>query len=307
MQYAMKRLTATNTTPVTQNVRLTVSSIVVQLEAIGVNHQGLKKWNRTVPMTKAITAYASTIVAPPARKLSPSGSSPLWRRLRNPFHDAERIDEMRIDRHQFGIRMFFAHHLEHNLFSMLADIDQNQVLAGHQVVVKLFELLMFAVDSHEASFPGAKQRGHSDQHRINECRNHMLAEGLHVQEQSDARQSDQKSERGADEPVAYDIQGFEVVAGMDLMPLQARVIAANDVQVEVLDTDRMQIGRHLIGRCDAGREKINAFHGSPGFSRRPMKEFSSPNTLRGTAFYLLPRATIILSVAQALSRWKMRI
>jgi hypothetical protein len=38
-----------------------------------------------------------------------------------------------------------------------------------------------------------------------------------------------------------------------------------------------------------------------------MKEFSSPNTLRGTAFYLLPRATIVLSVAQALSRWKMRI
>ena len=43
MQYAMKRLTAMNTAPVTQNVRFTVSSIVVQLEAIGVNHQGLKK------------------------------------------------------------------------------------------------------------------------------------------------------------------------------------------------------------------------------------------------------------------------
>jgi hypothetical protein len=39
----MKRLIAMNTTPVTQNVMSTVWSIVVQLDAIGVNHQGLKK------------------------------------------------------------------------------------------------------------------------------------------------------------------------------------------------------------------------------------------------------------------------
>jgi hypothetical protein len=39
----MNRFTATNTPPVTQNVRLTVSSMFPQLDAIGVNHQGLKK------------------------------------------------------------------------------------------------------------------------------------------------------------------------------------------------------------------------------------------------------------------------
>jgi len=38
-----ERLMAMNTTPVTQNVMLTVWSIVVQSDAIGVNHQGLKK------------------------------------------------------------------------------------------------------------------------------------------------------------------------------------------------------------------------------------------------------------------------
>ena len=42
----MNRLTATNTTPVTQNVRSTVSSMVPQLDAIGVNHHGLASGNQ---------------------------------------------------------------------------------------------------------------------------------------------------------------------------------------------------------------------------------------------------------------------
>jgi hypothetical protein len=36
-------LTATKTDPVTQNVRLIVSSIVLQLEAIGVKYHGLRR------------------------------------------------------------------------------------------------------------------------------------------------------------------------------------------------------------------------------------------------------------------------
>jgi hypothetical protein len=43
MQYARNRLTATNTIPVTQKVTSTVESTVSQLEAMGVNHQGLRK------------------------------------------------------------------------------------------------------------------------------------------------------------------------------------------------------------------------------------------------------------------------
>ena len=39
----MNRLTATNTTPVTQNVMSMVLSIVPQFDAIGVNHQGLSE------------------------------------------------------------------------------------------------------------------------------------------------------------------------------------------------------------------------------------------------------------------------
>ena len=76
-------------------------------------------------------------------------------------------------------------------------------------------------------------------------------------------QSDHTSERGADEPVAHDVQGFEVIAGVDLMPFEARLVAADDVQVQIPDADFMQIGRHLIGRCNVGSEKINTFHGFP--------------------------------------------
>src|SRR5882724_13622203 len=110
---------------------------------------------------------------------------------------------------------------------MLPDVHQYQVLAGHQVVMKLGKLLVLAVDSHEAAFPGAKQRSRADQERVNEGGNRIVFEGLGVQEQSDALQSDHTSERGADEPVAHDVQGFEVIAGVDLMPLEARVVAAD--------------------------------------------------------------------------------
>src|SRR5260370_31011252 len=107
---------------------------------------------------------------------------------------------------------------------------------------------MLAVDSHEAAFPGAKQRGRSDQDGVNERRHHMNAEGLRVQEQSDPRQTDEKPERGADEPVAQDIQGLEVVAGVDLMPLETRLLEANDMQVEIIDADIMQVAPHPIRR-----------------------------------------------------------
>src|SRR5258708_2611560 len=168
-------------------------------------------------------------LTPPANKLKPGGSNSLCRSLRNSPHIAEGIDEVRIDRHQFGFRMFFAHHLEHGLFSMLPDVDQYQVLAGYQVVVKLGELLMLAVDSHEPPSPGANQCARSDKERKNKRGTRIPPEGFRIKKHPDARQSGHTSERGADEAVAHDIQGFEVITGVDLMPLEARVVAANDV------------------------------------------------------------------------------
>ena len=41
----MNKQTATKTAPVTQNVKIIVSSIIPQLDATGVHHHGLQKWN----------------------------------------------------------------------------------------------------------------------------------------------------------------------------------------------------------------------------------------------------------------------
>ena len=54
----MNRLIATNTMPVTQNVIEIVVSIASQFEAIGVKYQGLRKWNRTEPRARTISAIA---------------------------------------------------------------------------------------------------------------------------------------------------------------------------------------------------------------------------------------------------------
>src|ERR1700736_5314216 len=100
----------------------------------------------------------------------------------------------------------------------------------------------------------------------------MYAKWLEVDQQSNARQSREESQRGADESVANDVQGFEVVAGVDLVLLQPMVVAANDVQVEIPDANGVQIGRHLIGACQGGSEKVDTLHGFPprNFLRRPM-------------------------------------
>jgi hypothetical protein len=41
----MNKHTPTKTAPVTQNVKIIVSSIFPQLDATGVHHHGLQKWN----------------------------------------------------------------------------------------------------------------------------------------------------------------------------------------------------------------------------------------------------------------------
>ena len=62
MAYAMNNETATKTTPVIQNVIISASSMVPQLDASGVNHQGLKKVNTTVITTNSTNIIAKTIV-----------------------------------------------------------------------------------------------------------------------------------------------------------------------------------------------------------------------------------------------------
>ncbi len=61
----MNKLMAMKTIPVTQNVIVTVSSIMPQLEAIGVKYHGLRKWNRSEPTTNKTNAIAKTIAVTP--------------------------------------------------------------------------------------------------------------------------------------------------------------------------------------------------------------------------------------------------
>ena len=58
----MKTLHNTNASPVTTNVKVMVSSIEDQLDAIGVKYHGLRKWNTTVPKTKTSNIIAANIV-----------------------------------------------------------------------------------------------------------------------------------------------------------------------------------------------------------------------------------------------------
>jgi len=133
---------------------------------------------------------------------------------------------------------------------MLADIDQNQVLAGHQgrreTSRASYARCRFPpgrLPKRRTTWPlrpGARKRNVWKPHDRGRASCTKAIRRPPVRSEIRAR---------LDDPVAHDIQGFEVVAGMNLMPLETRVVAANDMQVEILDADLMQIGRHLIGRC----------------------------------------------------------
>jgi hypothetical protein len=49
MQYTMNRQTKINTPPPIQKVKLIVSSIAPQFEAMSVHHHGVNMWNKTEP------------------------------------------------------------------------------------------------------------------------------------------------------------------------------------------------------------------------------------------------------------------
>jgi len=65
----MNKQTATNTAPVTQKVKIIVSSIFPQFDATGVHHHGLQKWNIIDPtMINANIIATNTIISPKISK-----------------------------------------------------------------------------------------------------------------------------------------------------------------------------------------------------------------------------------------------
>src|SRR5215831_9673431 len=127
----MKRFTATNTMPVTTKVMFTVSSIIFQLEAMGVNHQGLRKWNRIVPTTNRTNATASAIPIPLR-----SGSAFRTRPRRSALHDTEWIDEVAVHGRELGFRVPRAHHPGDACLLRPRDIDEDQIAARFKVVME---------------------------------------------------------------------------------------------------------------------------------------------------------------------------
>ena len=65
------------------------------------------------------------------------------RRMIPPCHIAKRIDEMPVGRDMDGFRVFRAHHGLDDLSHALAGVDQEQVIAGLDVVVERFKFLVF--------------------------------------------------------------------------------------------------------------------------------------------------------------------
>ncbi len=265
----MNRFTATNTAPVTQNVRLTVSSIVCQLEAMGVNHQGFRKWNATVPITSNTSASAIAMRYSFCRSWPPGGSAADSRVERT-----ERIDEMPVDRHQFGFGMALAHHLVDRVFLLLQGIDQDQELAGFEVVMEPRELAVLDADADQPAFPGAEQRRHADQGVVDECR-YLDADGIEVIEQDHADQPDQETEHAADDAVANDIQRLEIIAGVDVLLLQPGFVTRNDVDEEVLDAGLVQVVRNDVGAVERRRQIVKALHLLP-----PLKLWSRPSSAK---------------------------
>src|SRR4051812_10222171 len=61
----MKSTTATKTAPVIQNVATIVESIYAQFDAMGVHHQGLRRWNATEPAAIRTSMSATAILVHP--------------------------------------------------------------------------------------------------------------------------------------------------------------------------------------------------------------------------------------------------
>ena len=250
----MNRFTATNTAPVTQNVRLTVSSIVSQFDAIGVNHHGLRKWNATVPITSSTTAIAIAMCYSFCRSRS-SGEPGCAFALRR----TERVDEVAVDARELCFRVPLAHHPGDSRFLLLQRIDQDQELAGLDVVVKLRELAVLVADADQAAFPRAEQRRYADDGVVDEVRN-LDAERVEVLDQADADQADQETHDAANDAIADDIERLEIVAGVDVLLLQPRFVTRDDVHEEILDPDLMQVVRDPMGALQRRRQIVQALH-----------------------------------------------
>jgi len=205
-----------------------VSSIVVQFDAMGVNHHGLAKWNIREPMTRRTRTTAIAIGESPwSLGAHPIACGP------PPPYGRERIDEVAVDAGELGLRVAAAHHVPDRGFLIPARIDEDQVLAGLDVVVEAFEFLVLLLDADQAAFPGAEQRRNGAESDVHEPRD--VRERPELVEHDAADDAREQADRGAEESLADEVVRLEIVARVDLPLLEARLVLRDDMDVEVVD------------------------------------------------------------------------
>src|SRR5262245_53155460 len=158
--------------------------------------------------------------------------------------------------------MLLAHHPPDVRAVLLARVDEDQVLAGFDVVVELLELLVLARDAGQAAFPGAEHRDDRDEDEIDVTRD-VRAEGFEVHQESSPDEPPNDPYRRADEAVADDVERFEVVAGMDVLPFQPGFVLRDNVEKEILDARSMEIIGDPMSALQRGCEVVKTTHHSP--------------------------------------------
>jgi hypothetical protein len=88
-------------------------------------------------------------------------------------------------------------------------------------------------------------------------------ERLEQHQQAGAGQAGDATDRGADESIAQDIEGLDVVARVDVLRLEGGFVLGDDVQEKILDARRMQIIGDLVRAFERGREVVETTHYTP--------------------------------------------
>ena len=79
---------------------------------------------------------------------------------------SERVDEVLVDRDEFRFRMTGAHQCPDHGALLAPRVDEDQVLAGLDVVVEFSEILVLRGYPGQAAFPRTEHRGHGDDDEI---------------------------------------------------------------------------------------------------------------------------------------------
>ena len=89
---------------------------------------------------------------------------------------------------------------------------------------------------------------------------HLDAERVEVPQRADADQAHDEADSAADDAVADDVERLEVVAGVDVLLLQAGFVARDHVDEEVRDPDLVQVVGDSVGAVERRRQIVKALH-----------------------------------------------